>query len=337
MKNPKKIIVSLWPAAAMILLILDAKTALLGAQEGLELCIRTVIPSLFPFLFLSVMLTGSLTSTPIPLLRPLGRLCRIPIGTEGLLAVGLIGGYPVGAQCIAQAYRNKAISQQTAHRMLGFCSNAGPSFLFGILSPMFLRNNVIWILWAIHILSAILTGLLLPGNTTEPVPLHYSSTSTPAAALQRSIQAMGSICGWVIIFRVILSFCKHWFFWMMPVETAILLSGLLELTNGCCQLSQIGPEWIRFLLASVMLGFGGICVWLQTVSVTKDLGTGSYIPGKLIQTGISLILSCAITPLLYPEVPINPVLLLVPVIALCLLIIRKTNESNSSFLVHQGV
>ena len=46
------------PCAAMLALILDSKTALLGAQSGLDLCVRTVIPSLFPFFVISILLTA---------------------------------------------------------------------------------------------------------------------------------------------------------------------------------------------------------------------------------------------------------------------------------------
>ena len=34
----------------MLVLILDGKTALLGMRDGLEICLWTVIPALFPFL-----------------------------------------------------------------------------------------------------------------------------------------------------------------------------------------------------------------------------------------------------------------------------------------------
>ena len=44
-------------SAGMLVLILDGKAALLGAQAGVELCLNTVIPSLFPFFVLSVLLT----------------------------------------------------------------------------------------------------------------------------------------------------------------------------------------------------------------------------------------------------------------------------------------
>ena len=36
----------------MLALILDSRTALAGAVQGVELCLKTLIPFLFPFLFL---------------------------------------------------------------------------------------------------------------------------------------------------------------------------------------------------------------------------------------------------------------------------------------------
>ena len=47
---------SILAALGMIVLILDAKTALSGAREGIDLCMRTVIPALFPF-FICILLS----------------------------------------------------------------------------------------------------------------------------------------------------------------------------------------------------------------------------------------------------------------------------------------
>lgn len=300
MKSGRNLIPLLLPGLAMTVLILDAKTALAGAQSGLELCIRVVVPSLFPFLFIGTLVTGNLMGRSIPLLRPLGRLCRIPSGTEGLLAVGLVGGYPVGAQAVAQAYREGSLSRDDAHRMLGFCSNAGPSFIFGMLAGVFSNPLTLWILWGIHILSAVLTGILLPGDSGNTVRLAAAPPNSLSGALERSLKVMGSICGWVILFQVLLSFLQRWFLWALPEEAGILLSGLLELTNGCCRLQLVDTEGLRFLLSSVLLGFGGICVCLQTVSVTKGLGTGLYFPGKILQTALSFLLAYPAQLLLFP-------------------------------------
>ena len=85
----------------MLALILDGRTAIDGARQGIELCLRTVIPSLFPFFVLSILLTSSLLGSSLAVLRPLGRLFGMPDGAESLLIPAFLGGYPVAADISA--------------------------------------------------------------------------------------------------------------------------------------------------------------------------------------------------------------------------------------------
>lgn len=338
MGNYRKAIPAALTGLAMTVLILDGRTALEGAADGIELCVRAVIPSLFPFLFLSVMLTAGITGLSSPILAPLERLCRIPKGAGGLLAAGLLGGYPVGAQGVAQAWRSGALSREDARRMLGFCSNAGPSFLFGMLCGVF-DVPTLWALWGIHILSALVTGILLPGGSDATAPPQSPASVPPSQALERSLKIMARICGWVILFRVLLAFCRRWFLWAFPDETAVIFSGLLELTNGCGLLAMLPSGGARFLAASELLAWGGLCVGLQTVSVTGSLGTGLYFPGKLLQTGISLSMAWLAQPLLYSDDDTlrSPLLLLPGLAAVFTLAVLKNLKKPGSILARQGV
>ena len=99
----RRLLTGIGGCIGLLVLILDAKTALQGARQGVELCLKTVIPSLFPFFVLSILLTSSLLGSRIPLLRPLGRLCGVPKGAESLLIPAFLGGYPVGAQSVPEA------------------------------------------------------------------------------------------------------------------------------------------------------------------------------------------------------------------------------------------
>lgn len=321
---------------AMAVLILDAKTALTGAQSGVELCIRTVVPSLFPFILLSVMLTGSLLGQKIPLLRPIGTLCRIPKGTESLLLVGLVGGYPVGAQCVAQAYRGGQISRDAAQRMLGFCSNAGPSFIFGMVGALFDSPVIPWTLWGIHILAALLVGCLLPGQAGDTVAVKQREPVSLPEALQQSLRVMAGICGWVVVFRVIIAFCQRWFLWLLPETVQTVFTGLLELTNGCIELENLS-EGSAFMLCAAFLGFGGICVGMQTVSVTQGLGTGDYFPGKLLQGCISLLLAVPACNLLFQETAFLNFFPVCAAICASVLIYLHGRKNNSSILSPVGV
>ncbi len=281
----------IFPLLGMLLLILDTKTALSGAAEGISLCLQTVIPSLFPFFILSSMVTAGLSGLQLRFLAPLGRLMRMPAGCEALWLVGLIGGYPVGARSIAEENRNDHLSNENSCRMLAFCSNAGPAFIFGIGDRLFSNPLTCWLVWAIHIVSSVLVAVLTPGGDNQPPDYGENASLSIADAIHCAIKTMALVCGWVLIFRVTIAFCQRWFLWALPNWASILILGMLELTNGSCALYAIEEESLRFVFFILFLGFGGICVAMQTFSICKGLGTGMYLPGKLTQSLISGLLA----------------------------------------------
>lgn len=290
-----------WGAFGLLLLILDSKTAITGGKEGVLLCIRTVIPALFPFFVISGFLCANITGINLSILRPVGKLLGIPHGSEPLLLLGFLGGYPVGAQNIYDAYRTKALADKDARRMLGFCNNAGPAFIFGMVAGMFSKPYIPWVLWIVHIGSSLLTGALLPGRSKEICHLPERSTdSSFLKYMQKSILSMANVCGWVVLFRVLIAFGQRWFYWILPTELQVLITGLLDLTNGILILGAFSNEALQFVMCSGLLAFGGICVSMQTISVTKELGTGYYFPGKILHTCFSVLLAGIIQRFLFP-------------------------------------
>lgn len=288
----------------IMILILDSKTALSGAKEGLDLCIRTVIPSLFPFFVLSSLLTGSLMGMKLRILRPIGRLFGLQQGAESLLIPGFLGGYPAGAHSITAAYKAGQLSKENAQKLLAYCNNAGPAFLFGMIGPMFPKIRYCWYLWGIHILSAFLVSRFFPVNS-------ISDTSNPPTApgitetMTASVKTMAMVCGWVTVFRVLIAFLNRWMLWLLPVTVRVAVAGLLELSNGCCSLVSIGNIPVRFVLCACLLAFGGLCVTMQTASAAQGLSLRYYIIGKTLQGLFSFLLClCILHPwLIFPLIP----------------------------------
>lgn len=334
MKRYPGLITGIVASAGMLALILDSKTALSGATEGIDLCIRTVIPALFPFFVLSALLTGSVLGTKPSFLRPIGWLCGIPKGAETILVTGLLGGYPVGAQCISHAYASGQLTKRDAQRMLGFCNNAGPAFLFGMTGFLFESKSVPFVLWIIHILSALITGALLPGKSQEQIETSAQNKPGIGQVLQLSLKNTAIVCGWVVLFRILLAFMELWFLWLAAEPLQIVITGVMELTNGYMDLVCIENDRLRFILASLFLGFGGLCVALQTASVAGQSGLSLkyYFPGKVIQTAISAVLAYIISGQLFATgSKSNPIwliaLLLIAVIGAFLTKNRKNSSS----------
>lgn len=280
-------------AAAMLLLILDGKTAVRGIYEGIQLCLNSLLPALFPFSVLSILITGSIIGKQIPIFAPVCRFCRIPAGCESLFAVGILGGYPVGAQNVMLAFREGKLPEADARRMAVFCNNAGPSFIFGILGSLFPSPVYLWLLWGIQILSGLVTGWMMPGGNQNTLVMQDTKAPSVSEAIQIAAKGMVHICSCVVLLRMVLEFLSHWILWYFPTVVQVMISGLLELSNGCLMLHSVEGVNLRFVLAAVLLSFGGLCVRMQTVSVCDGLNLKSYLPWKGVQSAIAGILAAA--------------------------------------------
>lgn len=316
--------------AGMLVMIFDGKTAITSIKDGLDLCMRTLIPSLFPFFVLSMLVTGSLAGVSIAPLRWIGRICRIPQGAEPIFLVGLLGGYPVGAGNISAAYKSGSLTLKDANRMCIFCNNAGPSFLFGILGPLFPHVGYVWLLWGIQIVATVLTGILLPGTCARNATLASTEQVSIPDALNRGIKSMTLVCGWVILFRMLITFLDRWLLWLIPEPVRTALVGLLELSNGCLELSYIKQIGWRFLLAGIMLSLGGSCVWMQTLSVFPELLIWDYITGRILHCLTGLILSLPVLPMLAGQRTVIsflfPIIIGLTLVILALLLRKEKKE-----------
>jgi hypothetical protein len=312
----KALVPIILPALGLMVLILDAKTALIGANDGVRLCLQTVIPSLFPFLVLSNFLTAHLIGKGS--LRFMEWIWDIPNGTGSLLAVGFLGGYPVGARQIGEAYDQKLLGRDDAQRMLMFSNNAGPSFLFGMVASKFDHPLAPWLLWAIMIISSALVAIVFPSAEKHSIQCIPRKNITFTESVSSSVRTIASICGWVLLFRIMIAFFDRWIGWLLPDEGQVILEGILELSNGCCSLDRIADPRTRFIAAAGLLTFGGLCVAMQTATVTRGLDLRYYWFGKALQCLFSVLLATG-----------KPIIML-SVLIICLLSkIRGRNPVNN--------
>ena len=264
---------------AAALLLASHDTVALAVREGLFLCAQNVIPSLFP-LFVTVSLAIGCG---------LGGL--LPPTTAALL-LGLVGGYPVGAKTAAELVRSGAMERQDAQKILLCCNNAGPAFILGIAGyGVFQSARVGWALYGIHALSALFVFVWLPrrqaGRQTPFSPPPFAVVFVEA--VRSGVTAMLNICGFVVLFLVVLR--------LLTVYVGVthpLLLGAIELTNGILLLPN---DANGFVMASALLGWGGLSVHCQTAAVLEGSGLrlSPYLLAKLAQGALSAAMAFAVS------------------------------------------
>jgi len=281
-------------AAALLffLLLHRSDAAAQGAREGVALCLETVIPSLFPF-FTAISLLLSLGAAHA-LERVLSPFTRLLFGMSGSaaapLAAGLLGGYPSGAKTAAALYEEGLLTKAEAERSLAFVNNCGMAFILAYVGgAIFQSSRAGMALWLIHVLAALLTGILFtrllpplpPSAPVRRLKGRSPWTTALSEAISGSFAAVMNICAYVIFFHAIAA--------LLPPGSA---AGFLELVTGCAALEN---DRAGFITAAALLGWGGVGVHCQSAAVTNGLSLKYHLAGKAVHALLSAALAAAVT------------------------------------------
>ncbi len=292
-----------------------------AAQEGLLLWFNKVLPSLLPFMiFINIL--AQLDSIKIigqQVTSITYKLWHLPGSVLFAFMMGLLAGYPMGARVIKELVYAKDLTPEQGKQALCFCNNCGPLFIVGTVGTVLLNNTKLgYFLLLIHILSALITSFLLrPFFSLSPTrflthPKTMPSTKTLPTlfneAVAQSMDTMTCIGGYIIFFSVLAHLLTdtkllQWFFHLpllnqtSPELSQATLTSFLELSNGVNALSHTSSLYTLPLFAAA-LGFGGLCVYFQTLYILGDISfsTKPYFLSKCLQAIISFLLTCNLYP-----------------------------------------
>ena len=269
----------------MILCVFFAEQLLLNSSvvnhavgASLELCINTVIPSLFCFMVLTAFVSSSKLGSwlCIPML-PLCRLLCIPVNCGSIMLLSLIGGYPSGAKALADAWKQKVISESVLRRMILFVVCPAPSFVVITLGSYYFHNQSVgWLLYVSQVLSVLFIAFITSFSAPVQNKQHLSKSmfrdkrSTYSHALVEAVtfssSALLNMCGYIILFGVITSLVAQFH---LSEEILAVISAILEICSACEKLTALTVPY-RMCLLSFFLSFGGLSVQFQLKSILRE-------------------------------------------------------------------
>lgn len=285
-----------------------------SVKDALFLCADSVIPSLFPFFVISNLLISlDIGAFCEKYLRKITRpLFGISASLSPALALGLIGGYPMGAITCAEAYSQKLCTKEDAERALAFCNNCGPAFILGAIgSGVFSSGKAGTALLIIHISAALTTGILFhvfrPPQKSGAAFAQGSKCNTPGFAkaftssVAKALSSSLSISAYVVLFSALVKMMTilgifpfiGWLFEKLlgckgEIASAFA-SGFFEMTVGSFSIARYASSSTAFILISFLLGWGGLSVHAQALSFISDtdLSVKNYFCGKIMHGTIS--------------------------------------------------
>lgn len=307
-----------------ICLIIFSNTNLLAAKSGLVLWANSIVPVLFPFFVATELLSH--TNLTYYLGKILNKFMKpiFNVRGEGSFAfiMGIISGYPIGAKIAANFRENNICSKEECERLLSFTNNSGPLFIVGTVGiTMFGNSTIGFLLLITHLLASLTVGIVFkfwkynikyaspPKNSYVNSKDNLSLSNLGGIignSISSSINTILLIGGFVVLFSVIISIlqtsqlfnvlsnCIKPFFSLLNIPADFsngLISGILELTNGLNIVCNIPCKKlsINIIIASFLLGLGGISILLQVWSTIAktDLSIKPYILGKILHACFS--------------------------------------------------
>ncbi|MBR7094894.1 MAG: hypothetical protein IKC73_01615 [Clostridia bacterium] len=248
----------------VFLFLLFNETVTEAVRNGLLLCARAVIPSLFPFLVLSGILTPLLKTASLPFSKTFSRLFRLPaIGLAPCL-IGALCGFPIGVVTVAELYRAGDIEKEEAVRLASLAANTGPAFAVAAIGQgLFGSARLGWQLYFLQLLSSFLLGLLETRGAPRP---HSHGNATRAAtavplpeAIYRASLTMLTVTGTVLFFSALAAIPAL----LLPPWLSALLSAFLEVGTGTAAAARL-PLALGIPIAAFALSFSGLSVLLQS-------------------------------------------------------------------------
>lgn len=285
----------------LLLILWHPEIAIASVRRGLDICAKTVIPALFPFMVVSDLLVSSgigahLLRPVLPLLRKI--FCLPDVGCCAVL-LGMLCGFPVGAVCAMNGLRAGQLTREEVQRVLLFSGNASSAFLINAVGLSLWGNQDFGgCLWITLLCCQLTVGFLFTHcsakkterSITEEVFLppqrSLSRSILLTHAVQASCQAMLSVCSYVIFFSALMGtlhavldgvgapgFCKT------------LLFCIFELTGGTDAAASLSSPLWGAALTAFAVGWGGVSVHCQTLSACDggQLRFGKYFLAKLAQ------------------------------------------------------
>lgn len=274
-------------------------------SEALNLCTKTLIPSLFPFMVVSeLLLSGDCADLLSPILRRPAKFL-FGISGEGAVAVllGAFCGFPIGAKGAMALYKGGRIDGDEVTRIIAISSIPSAPFLISTVGSTMFGNSYVGLqLLAASLISSSIIGVILKNvklrstrngqrYADAKVTSGQSTAHLITTAISSSALSMLYICAFLTFFSTLVGVAEYSLSALSLSDgTRALSLGFFELTGGIRRASEI--EGVGLYLAAAVSGWSGLSVHFQIISVCSgcNISYKPYFFSKLGSAALTTIL-----------------------------------------------
>lgn len=243
-----------------------------GAQLGLEVFLKRLLPYLLPYLVVSQWLLYELYKK--------NKWQSHVSNSIKIYAIGAFGGFPTGAATISTLTQSSMISKKHASHLLGICHAPSPMFIVGVVGAQFLSSAhsgivLLLILHSINLMFLVFLHLFVPmpkivknDQIVKPV------TSPLSEGINQTASILLLVATTVVFFTTISTVIREIIrviFNGVPHEVSVFIYSLFEMTAGLEIAHQLFKMETFFpLLVVSILSFNGLSIHMQIMVLAKS-------------------------------------------------------------------
>ncbi len=264
-----------------------------SVSVGLSLCASVIIPSVFPYMVISDLISNTVDFRQFRLLSftfsyAFNQKCE----SLSAFILGILCGFPLGAKRACELYKSGIITKGEAERLIGFTNNPGIAFIVSGIGVGLIGD--VWLgalLYLSCVLSAIFVGVLFSigsGRDRHSSSPYESHVRRCTFSLTDSIRTAGTstvtVCSFIVFFSSVCGLIRSL---SLPSYVYLFAVSLLEVgsaTSIICKASYL-PDIIRLSFLAFAVGSSGLSVHLQAGAYLRgtDIKMHYYFPMKLLQ------------------------------------------------------
>lgn len=246
--------------------------------NSLNFCYKSLIPSIFPFLLISQIILysnwlDSLFQYDKNDKNNILGICKIYFSS---IFLGMLCGFIIGASNICKKYKEINDKNDITDYVF-LSSNASCGFVIGCVGATLFNDIKIGIfLYIAQLFFSVFLYLIFKSkkqykNNITSIYNRETWIKILSKSIKQASDSMFSICSFTIVFRALISLLNLFVNKRNNVFINSVISSTLEFTSGVFSSIQIKNEYISLFIIGFSVGFGGLSIILQTISLCESL------------------------------------------------------------------
>ena len=295
-----------------IIFILNPELYSKSCLNAISVWTLKVLPVLFPFFVFTRIIVNLSEFKTNKMDKFFNNIYRVPKFGFKIFLLSVISGYPMGAKLICTLNEQGIIQKKEAEKMMSFCSVSGPMFIIGTVGVnIFLSYKAGLIILVANIIAALINGLIYRKDKYVEKEVSYSGKKNGnilSSSVYDATLSILMVCAYIVISFLIIDVlinlhvidnlsnaictifnCPQNF---DTIKSSII--GIFEITRGIIELNNVNISLtLKTIIASGLIGFGGISILLQSLSFLNQLkiSTKTIVKQKTTQALLCLIIT----------------------------------------------